>query len=1378
MASVYEQILARQRGSSSSSHPTRTSQPGFNPQTGALDPGPVGGFLASALSAFPEFLGADPVPVAAAFRAEHPWLGFASELPALTVPYAGAFRLSRIPALAAGLERTVARVADPVLRPVVAGTTREIVRYAPLEASRLAIGGIIHPDNFGELFADVAFSTAIAGGIGAVGGIFRAGGRAVRDPEARVLGADVTAAPTIQLQMLRAGGEVADPALGREGAERLLIDDVFSETAGTGFVSKQRLPTLAPLEGARGRADTDEVNALFRLNDARAPVETGVDVRLLREGDEANFATLDTGGQAQLVADLQTAGAAVEDISQLAESVFFPRLLRAVDNRGAAAVGRLTENPTMTRMNDNLWLGREESEGLFVGLLRMGGRPRDELDIGIDALREAGERMAGQAPKRAKHFGPGRVEAGEQFLLFKTNNPARFAPAQHAVLERNYATWAGWRQAYQEPLFNLSRLGQAENEMLQMLSPQDFRDLHRFSRATWVSRVSDRVTKRVTGELGLTDSSTGRAFAEQAYDAIAPTMFKQGKNSLYARFEATMRVRVRAVNEQLNKMFVGQTAIRGSLWQHVRRRDLQPAYPEGTFAQNIMGLSDDEFELLVKAQQSQTPVAKLVELAPGGVVSDRLKQTVANLNGLDRRYLSETVLPELEAAGLKDTFQAIEGTYLPAARLGDFFQTVRAEGGSTVALVTGKTGAQANRQANAIVAEAKRQGREWSTTRAEIFHAIEREPDELDKLFRETMTRLARNEPDDAIVRGAMQKLRYMSHPSSKRGVPLVAGAPSSFAERSGLHQIVELPSRKEYLKQIYSHYEQLGKYAAMQGWSERWGNELMRFSKYEPTLFHDLKRKRAQYLGIEGQITNTMNKTLQPVLGHLMGAKPATRIAQVTNELMYNFNLAWVNPTFALLNSLTPIMTALPQIAYTLRASPERVARLYQVMPAYGANGPVGVAAHLSPLKVLWQAVRDMRSPDPEFRQMVRELTDDGSLHAQLFEEFIGQNALGPRGLRETFRNGDYVDFFREGSTWMARKSEEFSRVVSAAAGFRLGRDAMGLAGPQLKQFTRRFVETTNYMYGVVDRPRVFTGPLGSVFGLFKNWQMHYLGMMSEYAGLAWKEGVYSPILWQHSAALALGGLGATPLRHLADGISNWYTGDPESYRQLLENWPNAADEIWFGLPAFAGVSLQTSAAIPGTDVRNEITSLGNIVAWERAKQLGTAIGSAIDHSSATGENAFENPNVRDQLLAALTPRVISRAVSTTEGDYVRSMRTGYPQVRELGPVTSLFHGLGMNQVDVERQQRAARELHHDQERRRALITGLGGAYAQATLRGDAPEAEQIIQRSIMLGLPLSSVMRSAQNFQRRETESDSLSRFDRMEAGRWVAALDQAAP
>ena len=112
--------------------------------------------------------------------------------------------------------------------------------------------------------------------------------------------------------------------------------------------------------------------------------------------------------------------------------------------------------------------------------------------------------------------------------------------------------------------------------------------------------------------------------------------------------------------------------------------------------------------------------------------------------------------------------------------------------------------------------------------------------------------------------------------------------------------------------------------------------------------------------------------------------------------------------------------------------------------------------------------------------------------------------------------------------------------------AGIKTGR-LMGITDTgELGQFAKKFTERTNYLYGQADRAGIMTGPVGGTFGLFKNWMMHYVGNMAEYAGEGFKRNNWTPLLWQQASTFGIGGFAATPLYPLAQTFNDWASDDP----------------------------------------------------------------------------------------------------------------------------------------------------------------------------------------------------------------------------------------
>jgi hypothetical protein len=416
--------------------------------------------------------------------------------------------------------------------------------------------------------------------------------------------------------------------------------------------------------------------------------------------------------------------------------------------------------------------------------------------------------------------------------------------------------------------------------------------------------------------------------------------------------------------------------------------------------------------------------------------------------------------------------------------------------------------------------------------------------------------------------------------------------------------------------------------------------------------------------------------------------------------------------------------------------------------------------------MKILGAAVQLMRKTPDDLIAFSKQADADGVLHTLNFEEWMGKSARANLTLRQAYKEDGIVGFIKTIADWPAEMSERFSRLTAFNAAYIVGKDYFNLEGDALYRFMRRGVEMTQYNYSVIDRSRMFTGPVGSMFGLFKNWQMHFLGNMLGYAGLikndAANPAAWAPLVWTVGAASALGGLGATPLVAMADGLANWSEEDKNSFLWTQNNFsPAVGDALYFGLPAFLGVSLQSSAAIPGTDVQNETSSLFSFAIAGRAKLLGKSIGDAWDIATATGENPFRDQKVTDTLFAAIMPRFMTKILASAEGDYVKSMSSGSPQVQNVSPISRLLNASGFNPIEVAEMQEAAKRAYKEQGARESLVNGLGRRYADAIQNQDSEEQERLIQRAIAAGV-LDSMQRSAATRMRRD-EGDILSRYSK---------------
>lgn len=1335
--SFEQDFIADLRGKAAAaktSESTKVFRDGRDAQ-GNLDTGYLGGFASSVASAIPEFVGADPTPAAQKFRDANPVSGVISELLPTFGAYGAVFKASQLPKAAAALESTVARTGlSAVESPIAYGAVKEIVRYSPLELGRLGIGFATQPsDNWGGLLADVGLSTLLNGAFGGIGGFFRGAGK-VQDSFGHVVGSDLAFAPTFTLRMARTEGSQLTGGLDKAVVENDLVRAVLTEN-----------PYDAPLKGARGRfvdeldgakdvAESAEINGLFKARSS----SKGLTKRKLLEGlPEDNF-TINAGEQTEIATTL-----GMKSIADVAENIRYPRVLDVNTDKAAAKLAKTFDDASgLQYVGDNTWLGKETNDGLFVFFKKIKAAQPIVDDAGVSIP--------------PKQFGGGGIAAGDRFIAGKTDKPGIFAPSGHKVAEFNIAQQAKYRKAYQ-PLAGKDDIFNAETDkFLSVLYPGDYRDIGKLSKQTAIAQIADLAVDRVASLTGLKGSAQAREFAEGIYNVVKPTMFLESgaSNPLFGRLFSVMRNNFRTADTEVQRYIQGSTG--------------QFRAPSAILAD----LTPAEINLVALAKDTQTPAESLAKLSTDGLISPKASAAVAELQAINDDFLNRVVMPALRSAGMDEVLKPLEGYISPRIWKGEWSVPVLDDRGKEVWMAAAKTPGVAKAEADAIIAEAAAKGIKYTRPDAAL-NQVEYNLDVLQRISNTVSRQLKNNPESQEVIQSALSKVNAAHFGATRLGSP---GTPKTFLERTGRAGSPDIATytADDILGSMEAHMKTLGHFSAYHTFNDRWASEVLSLSKTDKRLYQDLLRKGNQLMGIEGAGTQWMNNALTPILGSSLGSKAATRIANGTNGLMYAWNIGIANPVFALSNLLTPLLTLAPHISFVLNAPLERVAQNMQFLPRYGADGRiVGQIGQINTSKVMASIFSVMKNPDEALLEAHARAKLDGTLQSHHMEEWVGGQSKANRSLKDAYRAEGGWGFIKDTATWMSRKSESFARNVSFHGGWIVGRDHFGLEGDQLYNFARKMTEVTNYNYAVVDRPRMFTGPIGSMFGLFKNWQLHFIGNMANYADLGLKEGVWAPMLWQFSVATALGGIGATPLRNAADGLARWASDSPSSFQWMQENWgKDTADELYFGLPALLGMSLQASNNIPGSDIRNEMVNLSNFVFLERAKAAGKAVGDAWTLGRDGDMNALRDPNIRDKLIQAFAPRAFTKAFSAAEGDYVKSMATGYPSVREIGPSARILEGLGFNAIDVASQQLASRQLYLQKEKYDTMVRNLGERFAQGQLAKDSEEMQRVLDMAVLNSVPVTSVLKSGQNVVRRELVGDNLSRYDKAKAAEYLKA------
>lgn len=588
-------------------------------------------------------------------------------------------------------------------------------------------------------------------------------------------------------------------------------------------------------------------------------------------------------------------------------------------------------------------------------------------------------------------------------MLFKTDQPHVFAPEGYKLAKANVEAWAQFRNAWRPSGMDDFANADMDN-MIHSFTVEDYMDRVRLPEPKARAKIAERLAGRFAETAGLKDSATIKSMVDNFFDVMAPTVLNERRNPLFARLLGTLRSATNAGEARVNKAVGGNVRVTGSMWT---RRNLE--HGEGivpgqeNYASAISRLSSEELQDYVSIATAQAPMDELEKYTANGLVSDNLRKAVEVSQTSDRFMWENDLMPAFQNSNLAGKFDLLEGYIMPRMWTGDWFVPVNDEFGRLQWLANGSR-SQGVHEAKQIVAEAEKQGRKLQIGDPYMVGAG-KAPDQISDLHSMVQMQIGKDAQMKEIVQAAMKKMAIdMAQKRQPSGRMRTTTLPKTLTEERG--GIAGSPDTKVYthqevIKAIDSHYKQLYRFAAVSAWERRFGgHEAVLMSKENPTLYEDLKRKKNQIMGYEGQITNALNKALNPILGTIMGGKPATKIAVQTNELLYNWNLALMNPTFSVLNVLQPIQTVLPHLSFILsamkRGLPEIAERDMHMTLRMGADGkPREVIGVLSAPKILGRAVRLMSTPDEELKGYLGRAKTEGHLMAQLYENFMAGDSV-----------------------------------------------------------------------------------------------------------------------------------------------------------------------------------------------------------------------------------------------------------------------------------------------------------------------------------------------------------------------------------------------
>ena len=597
------------------------------------------------------------------------------------------------------------------------------------------------------------------------------------------------------------------------------------------------------------------------------------------------------------------------------------------------------------------------------------------------------------------------------------------------------------------------------------------------------------------------------------------------------------------------------------------------------------------------------------------------------------------------------------------------------------------------------------------------------------------------------------------------------AKKPAFFNKRQGVGGYAgeTAPWTKEELHDILkTHITQQHKFLAEHSVMDLASRELGKLRADDPGTWSEVTQRINDMAGRPGPLSQVQNALADKLLAPVLGKNSATKIVSTANNAMMHLQLGMGNVAFGVLNALTFMQTTMPEMVYVLSTNPKNLQRSYNfaLNPEFydtwiagnSAGKPIGTMSALSVPKMLMRSLQKMGKPDAVMWDNIQRGMREGVLDPRLVEEYVGEGAATVQNFKEALQSVEgFSKFIVKLSEFIPAATEKFSRMQAFVLADDIGRNVIGLKDDVLYQFAKQFTENTMYLYSPADRARIITGPMGSLFGLFKNWQMHYIAGMLGYVGEGARHGNWAPLLTQIGGTTMVGGLAATPLYTAANGLSNFFTDKslmnhiydhfgPSSQGLLGGDTPSFSDAIYLGVPSFLGVSLSGQSQQPGADPARDAAQLFSLVHMDRMKAIGTALGNSLDNYFATGENPVRNSVVRDNLVRALAPKTFYRAVQSAESDVLRSLTSDNVQIENVGLLHKAMFMMGFNPNELEMGYKVSEQLWNDQNAKKSATAAFGKAWLEAMENDDSDEMERLQVRAMAQGLDVSSIARSAQ--------------------------------
>ena len=199
-----------------------------------------------------------------------------------------------------------------------------------------------------------------------------------------------------------------------------------------------------------------------------------------------------------------------------------------------------------------------------------------------------------------------------------------------------------------------------------------------------------------------------------------------------------------------------------------------------------------------------------------------------------------------------------------------------------------------------------------------------------------------------------------------------------------------------------------------------------------------------------------------------------------------------------------------------------------------------------------------------------------------------------------------------------------------------------------------------------------------------------------------------------------------------------------------------------------------KTVRETPFTNPITDFTLYTNILAWERMKGFGRGVEAALGAYQATGElsSPITSRAARDAFTYAFAPRTLQRSAALTEDLAIRSIRSGNLLIDAQTPVAAALYVMGIQPKNVAKAYEVDSIQTEMVERKALLVERLAEAYKDAINAENSELKVEIFHRAVELGVPMESVVRSAQG----RMAAERTPRLERTLKG-WDAAVGRMA-